>query len=116
MILSNTTITVTTPGKSTVSRGRSTPGTPTLTTMDVSWQPARPSLMQTLPEGRQQLKTFEIYSESPLQTADVEGGRNPALVTCPICPGETYEVYRCDPWVDDIVGNYHSVVQLVHEP
>ena len=111
MILSNIILSVERPGESTIVGGRSTAGTSTTFECEASIQPATPMQMAALPEGRDALKTYILFTETELRGVDPDGQRNPDKVTF---QGEVYEVYKVDPWIDELLGHYESIIQLVH--
>ncbi len=111
MILSNATLSVERPGESTIVAGRSTPSPSTTFDCEASIQPATPMQMSAMPEGRTAFKTFIVFTEVELRGVDPDNKRNPDKVTF---QGEVYEVFKVDPWLDEFLGHYESIIQLVH--
>ena len=85
-----------------------TEGTPTISSVMVSVQPANARDLQCLPEGRRTSKTYRLYSDISLNA--LQTTQNPDRVT--LTDG-VYEVVTKDPWKNGVIEHYKYLVVKV---
>jgi len=86
-------------------------GSETQIPIQASIQPASPSDIAALPEGRRNTKTFRLYSDTLLN--DLSSAQSPDIVTL---FGEKYEVTSLLPWRNNVINHYKYIVTKVQEP
>lgn len=103
--------TIRTPAAGTWSKGKFTEGNYTNSTIMASLQPATPTDMRRLPEGRRERKTFFIITETELQHITV-GGENPTQI---LYKNEWFEFSTMEDWQNDVINHYAYLVTKVQE-
>lgn len=73
-----------------------------------SVQPTPARDLQTLPEGRRNAQSYNLFSDVALNSVSVNGQTNCDIVTVNL---EDYEVYTCAPWQNSVINHYKMIVQ-----
>lgn len=89
------------------------PGVTLSHTVLTSVQPAGKNDLEMLPEGRRQARSFVLYTSRPLRGADDAGDVQPDRVKI---AREWYEVVRVEPWRNNLINHYRTVVVRMQEP
>lgn len=77
--------------------------------IECSVQPLGPRQMQALPEGRRNRQSWEIWTDTTLNTVE---SQNPDRI---VIDGSDFEVYSVSPWKNDVLPHYEIVVQKMDE-
>jgi len=86
--------------------GSETPGT-----IQASVQPTKPSDMQMLPEGRREVESFRVYSDTRLNTVlDREADGSKASPSMVIIDNERYEVFSSLRWQNNVINHFKMIV------
>ncbi len=75
-----------------------------------TWQPASPTEVLTLPEGRRERTAMRIYTEMLLNS--LLQNQNPDRVSM---DGKTYEIYSRTSWQNGFLSHYKYIVTEVIE-
>jgi hypothetical protein len=91
-------------------KGVFTEGSPSTESIKASVQPATSHDLQSLPEGRRNVKAYRLYTSTRLRMVT---DSNPDRVEL---YGETYEVNYEGVWQNKIINHYKYIVTKIGEP
>jgi hypothetical protein len=92
-----------------VTNGYFTDGATTPTNIMASVQPIKPHEVEQLPEGRRDSQSYWLFTDTALNMVT---SANPDLITI---NGEDYEVFKCEPWQNNVISHYKVLVSKVLE-
>lgn len=87
-------------------------GAPQTLTVTASVQPASPTDLEVLPEGRRGRKAFKVYTSSTLRESDQQNGGQPDRIRI---AGQWYEVAHVQRWENNLI-NHHEVLVVRVDP
>ena len=79
-------------------------GATTPTNIMASVQPLKAHEIEHLPEGRRDSQSYWLFTDTPLNMIT---SANPDLI---IIDGEDYEVFKCEPWQNNVLSHYKVLV------
>lgn len=91
--------------------GRFTPGSQTDISFKASIQPLNGKELESLPEGRREKDTYNIYTDFQLRTVDEEGNTNPDQVDI---FGQSFEIIKVDTWKNNVIPHYKAIASLIN--